>query len=226
MRFRSTKTCLLIIRRAYFTLVELLVVLAILLLIGSFIAINIKKALLDQRFRTEVNLIVDQIKLAQDLMLVMHKDVHLIFASDGKNGVDYQIKCDTPLPKGWDKEIERHHERLKVVRRVDFDDKLKLEPPKAGKVDIKFMSQGTVQSKGILVLSSYFESSEKGPLTRYICLPGYPSPIIAVLDYPNEQQCGLERSSFDEELTTHTIREVELNTIQKQKQNEDSLLTK
>jgi len=203
------------LRRAYFTLVELLLVLAILLIIGSFIAINIRKALIDQRFRTEVNLITDQIRLAQDLMLVLSQDVHLIITSDGKGGVDYEIKCDFPLPKGWDKEILRRHETLNTIHRVDFKDQLKIYPTKSGEVDLKFISKGTVISRGILVLSAYHEHDEKGPLTRYVCLPGYPSAIVTVLDNPDEAECGLEPSPFDENLTANTMRELEANKMKK-----------
>lgn len=199
-------------RRSHFTLIELMIVLTILSVIGGVLVINVNKALFDQRFRTEVSLVVEELRLAQDLMLILGTDVHLKVAegNDSKE-IIYWLEFDYPLPKQWEHVLKRKHKGLTAIHRVDFKDQLQHLETK-GQFDIRFMSGGAVMSRGVMMLST---SQEDDPppdaLTRYICLPGYPSPLLPVVDKPDDSACtktmGKDKD-FDDQLTIYTREEI------------------
>lgn len=204
---RISKPCQPRIRRLPITLLELLIVMGILALISGIVAISINKALIDQRFRSEVDLIVNELRLAQDLMLILGTDVHLNFseAKDGA-GIEYWIKLETILPKNVQKEVLRKRKPLKTIHGVFLEDQLVTEI-KEKHIDVKFLSNGAVMSKGIMLLStSDKESQQQGALNRYICLAGYPRPIQSSDTKEGaEKLCYAFEEGLDDRLTTDTI---------------------
>lgn len=194
--------------RRHITLLELLIVIAILALAGGAVAIGVRKALDDQHFRSEVGLIVNELRLAQDLMLILGTDVHVKFAQD-KDGLGnkFWLELETRLPPEIEREVLREHGNLKMVRGIFFRD---VNTPQytQGQVDVKFLSKGTVMSKGVMRLAtSDQESPPPGTLQSYICLAGYPKPIFSV-DEKSESDKDCEKSSedaFDSKLTQDTI---------------------
>lgn len=196
-----------LIKKIHFTLLELMVVLAILGAVAGFIGINISKALREQRFRTEVSLIVDQLRLAQNLMLIFNSNVQLKFIGIENEGIDYHLVFDTPLPQRWSKEINRPHERLTTIRSFNFRDLL--DPDESGVV--KFLSGGSKMSRGIIRISTSKSDNTPGVLTRYIFLPGYPAPIESQTQFPEEALFNSNINTFEQTLTQRTKEEVELN---------------
>lgn len=172
-----------VVERRHVTLLEILIVMAILALVGGLVSIGINRALADQRFRTEVSLIVDQLRLAQDLMLVLGTDVHVKFAEDkDKSGIKYWLELETELPNEIEREVLRKHSNLKTIRGVFLKDQLAMESVR-GEIDVKFLSKGSVMSRGVMRLAtSDSEDPPKGTLENYICLPGYPKPIFSTDD--------------------------------------------
>jgi len=201
-------------RRAYLTLLELMLVIAILGIIAGFIAVNAAKAWKEQRFRTEVSLIVDQLRLAQNLMLIFNSNVQVVFLASPE-GIEYYLSFDTPLPKHWTQEINRPHEKLKTVRVVNFEDKLETEDNlvinqiKNG-ISVKFLSGGSKMSRGIMRISTSEEDNVPNIITRYVCLPGYPAPITSQGEFPMECSSD-DLQAFEKQLTMRTKEEVELN---------------
>jgi hypothetical protein len=198
------------LRRLPVTLLELVIVMAILALVAGIVAISINKALIDQRFRTEVSMVVDELRLAQDLMLIFGTDVHVIFQEDSKrDGINYWIELETELPKNIGREVMRKHEKLKTVRGVFFEGNVLEEVH--GKLDVGFLSGGAVMTKGIITLStSEEEVKSAGILHNYICLPGYPKPIFSTDSYElAETFCS---PAFDEDfnakLTQDTVAKI------------------
>ena len=105
------------LRRHFITLLELLIVIAILALVSGVIGVNIKKALLDQRFRMEVGMILDELRLAQDLMLILSTDVHVKFSQDKeKKGIKYWLELETELPERLKKQILQKKDPVKMTR--------------------------------------------------------------------------------------------------------------
>lgn len=171
---------MIVVRRCYVTLLELLVVIAILSLIAGVMVIGIDKVIVDQRFRTEVSVLVDELRLAQDLMMIMGVDVKMQFAPDD-TGINYWLEIDSELPKDLLKQVQKK-QRLRTVRGVFFNN---LNEEEHGKLDLNFLSRGAVMSQGILQLTITGEQEETNSrvLQNFICLSGYPRPISSSDSY-------------------------------------------
>lgn len=179
------------LKKACLTLVEILIVIAIFSLVGGFIGININKAVREQRFRTEVSGIVDLLRTAQDIMLMMDISTKVLFTQDPSiDGIQVGLETDTPLPKRWSALLQRPPRTLKGIHWVQFEDVEKKGGE--GKLTISFLSSGVGMSKGILRLSTSARDDELGALTSWICLPGYPKPIFSVNSDDGDPTCKFE----------------------------------
>ncbi len=191
------------------TFMEMMVVLAIISLIGGIAVVNINKAMYEQRFRTEVAAIVNQMRLAQNLMLILDQDVAVNFRSHGEKNIDYWLEMQCPAVKGWDKELTRRPPALTSVRVVEFDADEDESKKIEGELNLKFMSGGTVMSRGVLRLSTADESNKKNALERYVCLPGYPAPISALSGSVPSVSCLEELAGqFKDQITQITMQEI------------------
>lgn len=194
--------------RRHVTLLELLIVIAILAVAGGAVAIGVRKALEDQHFRSEVGLIVNELRLAQDLMLILGTDVHVKFAQDDKSsGNKFWMELETRLPPEIEHEVLRDHGHLKMVRGVFFRDMNTAQYTK-GQIDVKFLSSGAVMSRGVMRLAtSEKDSPPAGTLEAYICLPGYPAPISSTdQKIDSDHECNKsEDESYDTKLTQDTL---------------------
>jgi type II secretory pathway pseudopilin PulG len=201
------------IKRLYLTLLELIMVLTILGIIAGFFGINIAKALKEQRFNTEVSLVLNQLRLAQDIMLIMNTNLTLTFKAHSTEGIEYSLKTAVEMPKEmkfWEKEIKRSHSFLKTIKQVNFDDQLDKDNPTDAEntISVKFLSGGDKMSYGIMRLSTSKNDEDFGALTRYICLPGYPAPIVTTSERPTEETCLGGDESFSEQMTRRTYEEL------------------
>lgn len=196
------------LQRRLMTFIEMMVVLAIISLLGGLVAINVNKAVVDQRFRTEVAAIVNQLRLAQNLMLVLDQDVTVKFKDRGdQKTIDYWLEMQCPALKGWDKELARRPPPLKTIRALEFD--AELQEAGEGLLELKFMSGGTVMSRGVLLLSTSDSFNKKGALERYICLPGFPAAISASMGEIPKAACLEEISGdFKMQITQATVQEI------------------
>lgn len=201
---------MLILRRLPVTLLELLVVIAILALASGIVAVSINKAVVDQRFRTEVGMIVDELRLAQDLMLILGTDVRVYFQeTKDQEGIEFWLELDTIIPKEIEREVAKRRYQLKTIKGVFFEDELLTEVHE-GKMDVKFLSNGSVMSKGIMRLAtSDSEKAQKGILENYICLRGYPTTIkSSETKEEAEKLCTKSDEAFEEKLTRDTMLRV------------------
>lgn len=200
-----------------FTLVELLLVISILLMVAGLVGFNIRRAFFEQRFRAEVSAVVDTLRLAQDLMLLLNSDAHVLFADDPAGGIRYWIEVEKPLSgKGWDRELMRKRPILKAIHLVEMDDRVSAIKVKE-QLDIMFLSGGSVMSKGILRLFSSDEKEREGVLKSYICLPGYPNPIVSSNTEIKECSDGKEAENAD--LLTRDMQNEIQPKLQKQAQD-------
>jgi len=199
------------IRRLPVTLFEVLIVIAILVTVSGIVAVSINKAIVNQRFQTEVNLIADELRLAQNIMSILKTDTHVIFEEDkNKKGILYKLEMDTLLQANIQHEVQREKNNLTTVKGVFFLDELQSETVE-GRLDIKFLSSGAVMSKGIIRLAS--SDNEKSPppntLESYICLVGFPYPItISDTLEEAEKICSIDNTAFDEQLTQDTMQRI------------------
>jgi type II secretory pathway pseudopilin PulG len=189
--------------RRYVTLIETMIALAILGLVASVIGINVSKAMQDQRFRTEVALVIDQLRLAQNLMLILNEDVKVHFKElDGQ--IHYGLSFQCPLKSGWDKELTRKPQPLKAIRTVAFKGVGEEKAP--GSLTLKFFSAGMVMSSGTLTLST--SKGLDALNTRYVNLTGYPHPLEAVTNKKTAFNQQMQATRNDEQMTQFIMPEI------------------
>lgn len=186
-------------KRRPVTLVELLLVLMVLTMVGGLVAINIRRAYQEQAFRAEVATVVDSLRLAQDLMLILDSDVHVYFAANPQ-GILSWVETEKRLTPNWERELKRKRTLLKAIHLVEMEQKEAI-------LDVQFLSGGSVMSKGVLGLYSSSNKFQPGVFVSSICLPGIPQPIRSVSGELSPQSCFKEDQ---EELLTRDM----LNEIQ------------
>lgn len=185
------------IKRSFFTLLELMLVIAVLSIVAGFGAINIRLAIIQQGFFSDVGLVVDQLRLAQNLMLMFNADSYVKFEG-GKEGMKMWVETDAIVSKNWQRELNREPRMLTSIHSIHFPE------VEDGQVIIRFLSGGSVMSRGMLQLSA---EEKRGNLVRVICLPGYPTPIKSEIQ--TASACELEdETRFLETLTEITQREI------------------
>lgn len=199
-----------IIKKRFVTLVELLIVIFVLAIAIGVIGFNINRALREQHFKTEVDLVVDYLRLAQNLMLMMNADAHVVFkaSEDGKSNL-MSLEVDGNLNDPLLKVVTKKPKKLEHIYLIEFYDlnKTHNEP---GKVDVKFISKGSVMSKGVMHLSTNEKNDTKGAIERFICLPGYPKPLYSTNKEKEDPACNEEKQAdFDLRLTTFTVQEIQ-----------------
>lgn len=195
-----------LIKRLYFTLLELMIVLAIVALISGIVGINVSKAVREQHFRAEVDLVVNQLRLAQEMMLLFNADVVMNIARNSDSSFSYQLQFPNGLPKNWGNIIKGEHQPLTYISAITFDTHTQFSGGN-NDLDIKFGDKGIKMSRGVLRLATT-SSMFNGTLERFICLPGYPFNIVSVSNQSAVEACMTRDDQFDRQLTQRTIEEV------------------
>ncbi len=91
-----------LVRRRFVTLIELLIVIAILTAILGVVGINITGAVRTERFRGSVKVLTDRLQLAQDIMLIVRADVRVTL--ERKNdGLHVSLNVDGALTPALDR---------------------------------------------------------------------------------------------------------------------------
>lgn len=189
-------------RRLHFTLLELLIVLAIIATLAGVIGINVTNAIREQRFRSEVDAIVDKLRLAQDLMLIFHSNIDVrIATNENQKGFLIELVPEVVLPLPWLKEVMKPKELL-YIHSISFSG-LQSE---VNELRLHFRSGGSSMSKGALHLSTA-DHPGPGVLTQYVVLTGSPAPI-QVSSTPPEESLNTTEESFYRELTVRTIEAI------------------
>lgn len=189
-------------KRLHATLLELLIVIAILVSIAGVIAISTIKAKRDQQFRSEVERVVTQLRLAQDLMLTFHGDVQLRLAVlPNDQGFGMKLEFDHPLPLSWMKEVQNVPKPLTTIHSIDF-----IQADSEDEIIFKFLSGGAAMSQGIVRVATSSRSM-LGILERFIPLQGFPAPIVSTASL-DEAEDLMEEMEEDGALHQKTIEEV------------------
>ena len=79
-------------KRRYITFVEMMIVLTVMILTLGLIGLNINRLVVEQRFKSEAALVVDQLRLAQDLMLILNTDAIVKFRKEPDGGIKSWIE--------------------------------------------------------------------------------------------------------------------------------------
>ena len=191
------------------TLVELLLVLAILGIAVGWIGMNAAKALRNQRFQTEVSEVVDLIRLAQNLSLSFHQSAIVRFTTSGEHGIEQKLIFDTPMPGNWNGVLSKKGKLFKHIHGMTFPDALRLPHEDPHAIEVKFLSGGSRISKGIITLSTSSTHRASGAIERFIVLSGYPGPIQSYATLEEAKRQLEQDKTLDEALTLHTVEEIQ-----------------
>lgn len=191
-----------ITKKLYFSLLEVLLVVAIVSIIAAAIAISAGRAIQEQRFRTEVAVVVNTLRLAQQLMLILNTDVLVKFtARPDQQGIDYTLEFDDPLTERWQKEIKRPRASLTEIHFMSFNNAV-------GSFNLRFFSGGTVMSQGILRIASHADPNNPAALNSYICLMGFPHFIQNCPDHEEAAREFDAEKTYAAQLTQVTTAEI------------------
>lgn len=201
-----------LVKKYYLTFVEILIVIAIVTLMTGIIGVNIRQLAREQRFNTEVSLIVDELRTAQNLMLILGSNVNVkIEQLPNGGGIKYWMEVSKLLPGNWTREVDRERAKLTTIKKIEF--RPANQQATANPIDIKFYSRGSLMSEGVLVLSSTENIQDSAAMLNFICLPGFPSPIQSVAKPIESKICNSREDSFyNEKLTSAIQREIILKT--------------
>ncbi len=158
------------VRKKFFTMVEMLIVMAILSVVAGAVGFNMLKMRRQQQFVSGVSLVEQKLQAALETMLIHHNNVRVIFDRD-KGRLKLTAESETPLERGMG--------RL-----------LKTNPVIEGVSEAVWRphDQDVASGKAILVFSAMANAIPKGTLTLYgtdpsqkktVVLKGYPHPIKA-----------------------------------------------
>jgi type II secretory pathway pseudopilin PulG len=197
------------IRKYYITLVEVLLVVTLLIMMSGLVAVNIRSLMHEQRFESEVSLIIDELRLAQDLLLILRQDTGLVFQPASDNGgLSCTLTMDKNLPNDWSRVINKKRPPLKAIKKISFQNKVVSTESKE-RIELKFQSGGSIMSQGILTFSSSENPRDEQALIRSICLPGYPSSLINIKGPIEKNACPPHGEiEYNDKLTFMMMREI------------------
>ena len=84
-------------RVVYLTLIELLIVMGMLMMILGIVGVGIGTAVQTERFRASGTLLVDKLRLAQDIMLILRTSVESVKADKIKKGLQVTLLAEGGL---------------------------------------------------------------------------------------------------------------------------------
>lgn len=184
-----------------------MIALAIVALIGGAIAWNVRGALMRQRFLTEVALVVERLRLAQEMMLFLGADMH-VHVQEEEGGLVLFLYSESSLKAPWDRVINNSKVKLREVHSVTFVDEINPQNVQ-GKLDILFLSKGSVMSGGEMLLSTHDNPFAPGAITRAICLLGAPHVITSKPKIVITPTCILPTDkALEEKIIIDTVDEV------------------
>lgn len=160
--------------KRHFTMIELLVVIAILAVASVLVGLGVRSALFDQRYKTEINVVVDQLRTAQDLMLFASAEAYVKFTKDDQGRLISWIEVTSKLPPFLEKQVALSRRTYQALTSFEF-----FEPgrssPIVDKFQLEFGSHGTSMTRGVLRLRAGSDNA----WIRDIDLVGSPEPIAA-----------------------------------------------
>lgn len=171
------------VRKSFFTLLEVLVVLTILSFVAGVIGINVYKIVAHERFQSEVSLVARKLQQAQDFVMVYGQDAS-VYLIENEGYHLCRWKTEYPIDHALKRHLNRK-EALKWIDKIVFTS----EEGESQEQDvvIKFYAWKGTKVRGRLTLSS------TGGSKSFIDLPGHPSPLVVGVDRLSMQQDERER---------------------------------
>lgn len=176
-----------IVKKSYFTLLELLIVLFIISLGIILTGVKIKEMYGEQRFLSETQQVLSHLAMAQDLMLIMDTDVQVKIAPAKGNGqMHLWLEVEKPIEEPWARLIERKLP-LVAIQSMEFEE--------SAVKDLTLQFAFGRMSKGKLILFEGEQNKTKHTDQRQfeIELLGYPCPL-GVKKKESKEQTKSEKS--------------------------------
>lgn len=196
------------VKRLPFTLIEILLAIALLAMITAVVSVNVRGLFRQQKFLNEVNAVTSLLNRAQQLMLIYGQNVQVKFTTS-KEGIKGQLTPDCLLDPKWEKWTSNHTLTLTQIHSINFHDELFPNSSEGEKL-IRFYPHGGGVSRGVMSLSTEKETGIKGGQDAFIALPGYPVTIrsettIPTLppENPDPQIASLIKNEVLERLVDH-----------------------
>lgn len=159
--------------KRYITLIEVLVVIAIIAASAGILAVKMRDFLQEQAYLDESHQLLNQLRIAQDVMQVMNADLVVRISQDDKGLFTSQIEPKTTPPELAKRLISTSPLKLKAIGRLEFEDQF-TETVLKENFDLTFMSRGFTMNHGIIKL---FPKGTSGP-EQVIYLSGHPAPLL------------------------------------------------
>lgn len=158
--------------KRHLTLIEMLIVLAVLTLVTGVIGVGIGTAINSERFRASASMLVDKLRLAQDIMLILGSNVRVKLdqQSDG-------LLCTIQAEEGLSPALKAATDKPTLIVGIqDFQFIDSQGKTSTGSVTLDFLSGGSRMSRGKLLVGSK-QIGNSGAQQEEIYLAGYPRPI-------------------------------------------------
>ena len=153
------------------TLIEIVIVLAVLSMVIGVVGFNLANMAQQERFRAGSTFLVDRLQLAQDIMILFETDVKAILTKQ-ENTLGFRLELDSSRIQGTALEGVIRPINIPGITAFTFTDARGVS--QADRIELLFMSRGTKMSRGTLMLTGAPGNED---LTRYITLSGYPRVI-------------------------------------------------
>lgn len=159
--------------RRFFTLVEVLIVIALIAVVAGVVGFNIVRMRQDQQFRSGAALVQQKLQAALETMLIHNENMEVIL-EEKPEGLLVIVKAETPLERG----LGRFLNRNPIVKGIHSIGWITPEGRTySGKAILEFSAISHTTSQGTLILSGYESLNETGPLRKALILQGFPHPI-------------------------------------------------
>lgn len=160
-----------LVKKPFFTLLEVLIVIMILSLGAILTGVKVKDLYREERFLSEAQQVLNQLRMAQDLMLITNADVEVKLAYDNQaKQVVCWLEIEKPMLPMWKRLTERRL-ALSAVRSFHWGE--------TGENPLTLSFIWGQMSQGTLLLSA--ATQEEGIRSQKqefkIELPGYPAPL-------------------------------------------------
>lgn len=155
-------------RVAYFTLLEVMIAMAVLALMAGVVSFNVRGLYYQQEALDEMNRVGNLLRSAQELMMLTHLDSEVRFDKKEEAIFVWLSPISTPVFESFPK-LAREPLVLKHIESVTFDNAIN-DTISKDQFALPFISKGFVMYPGVLELKG------RGA-TRSIVFSGSPAPI-------------------------------------------------
>jgi type II secretory pathway pseudopilin PulG len=159
--------------KRYLTLLELLIVFAIVAIAGGAMAFNVRIFYLKQQALSEMSRVVSLLSSAQELMMVAHLDSKVEFKVSLDGQVQASLVPASSTPHFLNAFIAKSVSSLKYIEKITFTDAFQ-DTTLVNSFTLWFASKGFLMNRGTLTM-------EGQGLTGNIILIGYPSALELVM---------------------------------------------